>query len=67
MGDPDGVARTLELTSAPDPSLDYGDVLSVEVAAGLWQRHMVQGMTLPLGLGTTPITTRTDAEDDDGE
>lgn len=63
-----GVARTLDMEALPNPALDAGDVITVEVTAGAWQRHQAQTFTLPLGLGTTPITTRSTVEgDDDGE
>lgn len=59
-----GVARTLELSTLPNPALDAGDVLHVEVQPAVWQRHMYRTGTLPLGLGTTPISTRAEATDD---
>ena len=63
-----GVGRTLELETLPNPALDAGDVLTVEVEPSVWQRHQVQSYTLPLGLGTTPLATRSTAgDDDDGE
>lgn len=62
-----GVARTLSLDSLPNPTLDGGDVLAVEVDTEVWQRHMLQAMTLPLGLGTTPIDTRSDENDDEDD
>lgn len=63
-----GVARTVDLTTLPNPALDADDVVPVEVAPGLWERHMVDGYTLPLGLGdgTVPLATRSDTEVDDG-
>lgn len=59
-----GVARTLELDALPNPALDGGDVLQVEVAPGLWQRHLASSFTVPLGLGSMPIATRTDADEE---
>lgn len=58
-----GVARTLELNTLPNPALDAGDVLHVEVQPGVWQRHLYRAGSLPLGLGTTPISTRAEATD----
>lgn len=63
-----GVARTLELETLPNPALDGGDVLTVEVEPSVWRRHLVESYTLPLGLGTTPLSTKSTAtEDDDGQ
>lgn len=62
-----GVAKTLDLETLPNPALDGGDVITVEVAPAAWERHQVESYKLPLGLGTTPIATRSDTGDDDGE
>jgi hypothetical protein len=58
-----GQARTLDVTSLPHPGLDAGDVIRVQVAAGAWQTHLVDGYTLPLGPGTVQLTTRSNAPD----
>lgn len=59
-----GVARTLELESLPNPALDAGDVLAAEIEPGVWQRHIAESFTLPLGLGVMPIATRSDADEE---
>lgn len=62
-----GVARTLDMVVLPNPELDAGHVVMAEAAPQVWQRHIVAGFTLPLGLDTVPLLTRTDAgEVDDG-
>ena len=60
-----GIARTLETESLPNPALDGGDVITVETDPGRWGRHLTQSFTLPLGLGSMLITTRSDAAEDD--
>lgn len=62
-----GVARTLSVAAPPNPGLDAGDVITAEVAPDEWQRHITESFTLPLGLGTVGIATRSNVvEDDDG-
>ena len=62
-----GVARTVELEALPNPGLDAGDVIRVEVEPGVWQRHLVESFTLPLGVGTVSLATRSTAEEAEGE
>lgn len=62
-----GVARTLEVDAAPHPGLEAGDVVLAEVARGTWERHISEAFTLPLGLGTITLATRSNLGEDDGE
>jgi hypothetical protein len=48
----------LDLTVAANPALEPGDVLTVRFLDGLEQRHMVDSLTIPLGLGDMTIATR---------
>lgn len=54
-----GTARTVTVDSAPHPGLDAGDVIAVEVSPGVYERHVVDGFSLPLGMGAVSIDTRT--------
>jgi hypothetical protein len=62
-----GVARTLSVSAPPNPGLDAGDVITAEVAADEWQRHITEAFTLPLGLGTVGIDTRSNVVEDDDD
>lgn len=57
-----GIARSVSVESAPHPGLDGGDVIDVEVAPGVFERHIVDGFTLPLGPGGVEIATRSTVE-----
>lgn len=57
-----GVAKTVTVDAAPHPGLDGGDVIDVEVAPGVFERHIVDGFSLPLGPGGVTIDTRTSVE-----
>lgn len=57
-----GVARSVELSAAPHPGLDAGDVIEVEVEPAVYERHLVESFDLPLGPGGISIATRTTQE-----
>ncbi|HXH36906.1 MAG TPA: hypothetical protein VNJ54_21195, partial [Plantibacter sp.] len=54
-----GVAKTVSADTAPHPGLDADDVIEVEVGPGVYQLHLVDEFTLPLGPGVTSLSTRT--------
>lgn len=56
-----GQAWSLDLVGLPRPDLEAGDSLRVEVAPNVWQTHLLDGYTLPLGLGPVTYDTRTTA------
>lgn len=58
-----GVAKILDVASLPHPGLDAGDIINVEVAAGVWERHVVDSFTLQLGPGEISISTRTPSDE----
>lgn len=54
-----GEARSLAVTALPHPGLDADDVVMVEVTPGAYERHIVDGFTIPLGIGGgVKLTTR---------
>ena len=57
-----GVARTGSLDTLPHPGLDSGDLLRIEVQPGVWEDHLVDSFTLPLGPGSVSITSRTNPD-----
>lgn len=58
-----GIAKVLNVSSLPHPGLDAGDIINVEVANGVWERHVVDAFTLPLGPGEISISTRTPSDE----
>lgn len=62
-----GVSRTVKIESFVNPALEAGDVVSIEVSSGVWERHIVESFTVPLGLGSMNINTRTSNGEEDGE
>lgn len=58
-----GISKTLDLDTFPHPGLDAGDVVQVETAPGVWERHIVDSFTLPLGPGGVSLTTRTSSDE----
>lgn len=43
-----GLTRSLQLTSAPNPALEPGDVVDVELGDGSVETHVVDAVTIPL-------------------
>ncbi len=62
-----GQAWSIDLTGLPNPALEVGDMLSVEVEPGVWARHMLDGYDLPLEPGVVQYATRTTAASGEGE
>lgn len=60
-----GIAKVLSLESVPHPGLDAGDIITVEVQRGRYERHIVDAFTLPLGPGGISISTRTPNDDEE--
>lgn len=58
-----GIAKILDVSTLPHPGLDAGDIINVEAAEGVWERHVVDAFTLPLGPGEISISTRTPSDD----
>lgn len=61
-----GVAKTLNIEAFLNPALEVGDTIRVEVDPGVWEYHIVESFTIPLGPGGTTIATRAPS-DDSGE
>ena len=62
-----GIAKILDVSAIPHPGLDAGDIINTEVSAGVWERHVVDAFTLPLGPGEISISTRTPSDDEEEE
>lgn len=62
-----GEAWTIDLSGLPNPALEVGDVLSVEVEPGVWHMHMLDGYELPLSPGVVSYSTRSTAAVVEGE
>lgn len=60
-----GIAKILDVASIPHPGLDAGDIISVEVQPGIWERHVVDSFTMPLGPGEISISTRTPSDEEE--
>lgn len=57
-----GVGVEVAVESLPNPALDYGDRIGIEVVDGVVQTQLLDGYTLPLGRGSTALSTRSAAE-----
>lgn len=55
-----GLARSLDFTAVPMPGLDAGDIVKVVYKSGLYEYHLMDSFTVPLGTTDSFIgTTRT--------
>ncbi|MFJ8760852.1 phage tail protein [Streptomyces cyaneofuscatus] len=61
LADSLGVQNSLTVASACNPALEPGDVIEVETAPGVWERHLVDGFSYTLGAASMSCTTRTTA------
>lgn len=61
LADSLGVQYTLSLTAACNPALEPGDVVQVETAPDVWERHIVDSLSYTLGAASMSLTTRTNA------
>ncbi|MGL5908439.1 MAG: DUF5047 domain-containing protein [Phycicoccus sp.] len=52
-----GVPTTWEIEMIPDPTVEPGDLVDISYA-GITERHVVDTLSLPLGLGPARLTTR---------
>lgn len=59
LADSLGVQNTLALTAACNPALEPGDVVEVETAAGVWERHLIDSLSYTLGAPSMSCSTRT--------
>jgi hypothetical protein len=60
------VNAQLNVESVVNPALDRGDVISVLTPDGISERHLIDGLTIPLGVdGTQQITTRSSRPEGD--
>lgn len=59
LADSLGVQASLALTSVCNPALESGDVVSVEVEEGAWQRHILDSLSYTLGAASMSCKTRT--------
>jgi len=53
-----GLARSLALTEAPNPTLEAGDVVRVLFPDGRIETHVIDSVRLDLGTGPEELTTR---------
>lgn len=58
-----GVVREVDVEALPHPGLDAWDVLDVEVAPGVYEKHVLDSFTLPLGRGSSALTLRSSMEE----
>ena len=56
-----GVQASLSLTTVCNPALEPGDVIEVETAPGVWERHLVDSLSYTLGSASMQLQTRTTA------
>ncbi|GGX98599.1 phage tail protein [Streptomyces fructofermentans] len=56
-----GVQYSLALTAICNPALETGDVIEVETAPGVWERHLVDSLSYTLGSTSMQLQTRTTA------
>jgi hypothetical protein len=61
LADSLGVQYALSLTAVCNPALEPGDVIEVEVATGVWEKHLVDSLSYTLGAASMSLTTRTSA------
>lgn len=54
-----GVQASLSFTSVCNPAIEPGDVVLVEVAAGVWERHLIDSNPFTLGGVSMTCQTRT--------
>jgi hypothetical protein len=59
LADSLGVQASLSFTSVCNPALEPGDVVLVEVAEGLWERHLIDSNPYTLGGASMACQTRT--------
>ncbi|MGW1134431.1 phage tail protein [Streptomyces griseoluteus] len=59
LADSLGVQASLSLTSVCNPALEPGDVVSVEVKPGAWERHIIDSLSFTLGAASMSCKTRT--------
>lgn len=58
-----GLQSNLDLTTVPNPALDAGDCIEVVYPNGLRERHIIDGLSIPLEVGGTfTIKTRSTTE-----
>lgn len=60
-----GVPKTLSLESFVHPGLDGGDVILAEIETNVWERHIVDSFTIPLGPGGFSLSTRAPYEEEE--
>ncbi|MFJ4322260.1 phage tail protein [Streptomyces tricolor] len=59
LADSLGVQASLSLTAVCNPALECGDVVAVEVKAGVWERHIIDSLSFTLGAASMSCKTRT--------
>lgn len=59
LADSLGVQASLSFTAVCNPALEAGDVVLAEVAAGVWEKHLVDSCPYTLGGVTQTCQTRT--------
>ncbi|MFF7290662.1 phage tail protein [Streptomyces griseorubiginosus] len=59
LADSLGVQASLSFTSVCNPALEPGDVVLVEVAEGVWERHLIDSNPYTLGGASMACQTRT--------
>jgi hypothetical protein len=53
-----GIVATVQVTAIANPALEAGDVILIALPDGTTQRHIIDAVPIPLGLGTQQLTTR---------
>lgn len=61
LADSLGIQSSLSFTSVCNPAMEPGDVVEVEVTAGVWERHLIDSCPYTLGGITQTCQTRTSA------
>ncbi|MFT2014585.1 phage tail protein [Streptomyces sp. 796.1] len=61
LADSLGVQSSLALTAACNAALEPGDVVEVETAPGVWERHLIDSLSWTLGAASMSCRTRTTA------
>lgn len=59
LADSLGVKASLSLTAVCNPALEPGDLAEVEVADGVWEKHIVDSLSYTLGAASMTCSTRT--------
>jgi hypothetical protein len=59
LADSLGVQASLSFTSVCNPALEPSDLVEVETAPGVWERHIIDSLSYTLGAASMSCKTRT--------